>query len=276
MNAQKQNDLYHKLHKLHAFLRRSEPLGVAFSGGVDSTLLLAAALQVPGNEIVAFTADSAVQPSGEMDNAVALARELKVRHVVFATHEIELAQFRANSPQRCYHCKRHLLAQMQMQAEQIGIRTLAHGANIDDLSDFRPGFRAAREMGVIAPLIEAQLTKKEIRALARILGLSNWNRPAMACLATRVPYGIPIDPGMLAQIDQAESIVRQISGGHCRVRHHGDVARIETDAATVTRLARPRTRRQIVEALRALGYAHVCLDLEGYVSGKMNRGKTGK
>ncbi len=274
MNAQKQNALYQKLHKLHAILSRSEPLGVAFSGGVDSTLLLAAALQVPGNKVVAFTADSAVQPSGEMENAAALARELKVRHVVLATSAIETDLFRANGPERCYHCKRHILTEMQMQAEQIGIHTLAHGANIDDLSDYRPGFRAAQEMGVIAPLIEAELSKKEIRALARMLGLPNWNRPAMACLATRVPYNTPIDLDMLMQIDRAESIVRQIGGGDCRVRHHGNVARIETDARTFAQLARSRTRRRIVEALRGLGYEHVCLDLEGYVSGKMNRGST--
>ena len=232
-------------------------MGVAFSGGVDSTLLLAAAQRQLGGHVVALTAVSSIHPSGEKELAVELAERLGVRHVLFATDELSDPDFRSNPVDRCYYCKRALFAAMQRQAVSLGLQVIAHGANLDDMSDFRPGFRAARECRVAAPLIDAGLSKIEIRQLARQWGLANWDRPAMACLATRIPYDTPIQ----------STAVRQ-----CRVRHYGDMARIETEAEKISQLVDSQVRLEIVKGLRALGYEHVCLDLEGYTSGKMNRG----
>lgn len=261
-----------KYEVLSAILNRYPNLAVAFSGGVDSTLLLAVARRVLKDRVIAITAESEIHPSGEKEVAIMLARHLEVRHILFQSNEMDDPLFVSNPIDRCYHCKKALMGRMRVQAGEMGFHNLAHGANVDDLSDFRPGARAAEELGVVAPLIEAGLTKTDIRALARYLGLPNWNRPAMACLATRIPYGLKIQRDVLHRIDQAETYLHQLGVNHCRIRHHGDLARIEVDAAQIERLSKPRMRKRIVEGLRALGYAHVCLDLEGYASGKMNRG----
>jgi uncharacterized protein len=271
MDNHEGTDLLRKQMQLERGLAQYASLGVAFSGGVDSTLLLAAARQVLGEKVVALTGMSPVHPSGEKAQALEMARQLGVHHICFETRELADPHFAANPPERCYHCKIGLFNAMRRQAEALGIGTLAHGANVDDLSDFRPGFKAAKEMGIVAPLIDAGLGKAEIRQLARRMGLPNWDRPAMACLASRIPYGIPIETGLLARIDQAESALHHMGIDHCRVRHHGTLARIEVDPGQVARLAAPGLRDQVVAALRAIGYSHVCLDLEGYTSGKMNR-----
>ena len=252
-------------------LGKFERLGVAFSGGIDSTLLLAAAQKALGDHVVAFTADSPIHPCGEKALAIALAGEIRVRHVVFQTHELNEPLFSANTKDRCYHCKKGLFSVMSEMANTMGIECLAHGANMDDLSDFRPGYRASVEMQIVAPLIEARLNKQDIRGVARLWGLSNWDRPAMACLATRVPYGTPLNLDLLARIDQAETIVRRLGAKNCRVRHHGNLARVETDAESITQLSSPQLRQHLVDALKSLGYIYVCLDMEGYISGKMNR-----
>lgn len=271
MNTTEDEELLHKEERLKRCLERYDTLGVAFSGGVDSTLLLAAAQRVLGQRVVALTGLSELHPSGEKEQAIEMARRLGVRHLLFETQELADPRFTANPPERCYHCKIGLFNTMRRQVEALGIGTLAHGANVDDLSDFRPGFKAAKEMGIVAPLIDAGLSKAEIRLLARRMGLPNWNRPAMACLASRIPYGTSIEKRLLARLDQAETALHKLGISHCRVRHHGSLARIEVDPADVIRLAEPRLRAEVVTALRALGYAHVCLDLEGYSSGKMNR-----
>lgn len=257
--------------KLFNQLKGIEKLAVAFSGGVDSTLLLAAAHHVLGDGAVAMTARSATHPLRELDLAKEMAVKIGVRHIIFDTDELEDAAFTANDVQRCYHCKRELFGVMRKQAQIIGVETIAHGVNLDDLSDFRPGIKAAEEMGIIAPLVSAGLTKTDIRQLAHEMGLDNWQRPAMACLATRIPYGTPIDAVLLERIHAAEDILWRLGVSYCRVRHHGPIARIEVRVEEVERLAAPDIRRQIVDQLRGLGYDHVCLDLEGYLSGKMNR-----
>ncbi len=260
-----------KKERLGSILRRFTRLGVAFSGGVDSSLLLAVARQILGSGVTALTADSPIHPAVDTALAKQIANRLGVHQIIFRGDEMKDPEFLRNSPERCYWCKKRLIAVMRAEASGVGVTALVHGANLDDLSDFRPGLEAAREAGVTAPLMEAGLTKSEIRTWARELGLPNWDRPAGACLATRIPYGSPIDPGSLERIEQAESLIRSLGVASCRVRHFGALASIETDDAEIARLAMAPMRSRILDGLRALGYAQVCLDLEGYVSGKMNR-----
>jgi len=267
-----QEQLSLKEAALYSCLHRHTRLGIAFSGGVDSTVLLAAALRVLGNRVVALTAVSPIHPSGEKEAASEMASRMGVSHILFPSQEMDDPAFTANSPDRCYRCKTGLFTLMRYKAADSGIIVLAHGANVDDLSDYRPGFKAAHELGVVAPLIEAGLNKADVRGLARRWGLENWNRPAMACLATRIPYGTPIQLHILKQIDQSEAFLRKLGVPHCRVRHYGNLARIETSPDRIALLAEPGMRARIVTHMRHMGYAHICLDLEGYASGKMNRG----
>lgn len=271
MNDPKEKRLERKESDLYAVIGGYDSLAVAFSGGVDSTLLLAAAKRCLDRKAVAFTAVSSIHPTGEREAAVRLAQHLRVRHVLIETDELEDPDFRDNRVDRCYHCKKRLFAEIRRRAEGMGIHTVVHGANVDDVSDVRPGFRAARELAIEAPLIEAGLSKEDIRRLARKWGLSNWDRPAMACLATRIPYGTKIDPEALERIDRAEKLILSFGVVSCRVRHYGNMARIEVDEPSIARLSAARLRGKVVEGLRSLGYDHVCLDLEGYISGKMNR-----
>lgn len=246
-------------------------LGVAFSGGVDSTLLLAVARDVLNGRVTAFTARSPIHDENEIAHSIETARALAVPQIVFDSSEVEDPDFTANDSRRCYFCKRHIFVKMRMEAAAVGIDTLAHGANVDDLGDYRPGTEAAEEMHIEAPLIHSGFTKADVRQLARFLGLDVWNRPAMACLATRIPYGIEIRPDILRQIRSAEAIMSRLGLGQCRVRHHGNLARIEVVGRDMGRFAGEAVRNEIVSGLRALGYDFVCLDLEGYISGKMNR-----
>ena len=271
MYTEDQTTLNQKQARLDGILKKFGSLGIAFSGGVDSTVLLATASRILGEKAVAFTAHSVIHPSGEKEAAIEIARGLGVRHVLFSTHELDDPVFRSNPCDRCYYCKRNLIKIMRAEANALGIQTLAHGANVNDLSDFRPGFKAAEEMGVVAPLIEAGLSKTDIRGLAKRLGLSNWDRPAMACLATRIPYGTPIESTMLSKIDKAEHLLRERGAAVCRLRVHGNLARIEIDSREIERFSESRMRQEIVKEFRKLGFTHICLDMEGYSSGKMNR-----
>jgi uncharacterized protein len=263
--------LENKKLKLFENLNRWEKVAVAFSGGVDSSLLLAAAAHVLGDQAIAMTAASPTHPAREAQLANEIAKRLGVRHVWFETSEMTDARFTANDSHRCYYCKRLLFGEMRRQAHQLGVETLAHGANIDDMADFRPGREAAEELNVISPLSDAGLGKAEIRQLARQMNLPNWERPSMACLATRIPYGTPINSETLARIDAAEDILWRLGAPFCRVRHHGDLARIEVHPKDVQQIAAAGVRGQVAAQLRQLGYRYVCLDLEGYESGKMNR-----
>ena len=263
-----------KLKKLKAILAAYPNLLVAFSGGVDSTLLLAVAREVLGDRVEAVTSVSPVHPRRDGGGAEELAAGLGVVHHRIVTDEMSLPEFLENSKNRCYICKKHLFKRLWELADERGIQAVAHGANADDLSDFRPGFKAAEEAGAVAPLLEAGLGKNDIRTIARAMGLANWNRPAGACLATRIPYGVKLTERLLGKVERAESILRGagIDGG--RVRVHDRVARIEIDVEHFERIVTGPLRRTLVDAFRQLGFDHVALDLEGYRTGSMNRALT--
>lgn len=255
---------------LRAIVRELPAVAVAFSGGLDSTYLLAVCVDELGSEhVLALTASSPLLPKGEMEEAQAIAREIGARHRVLPLDELSVAQVAANSPQRCYHCKRvrfEALLPLAQEANAI----LLHGENADDAQDYRPGAIAARELGVRAPLAEVGLTKAEIRILAKARGLSNWDKPASPCLATRFPYGTPLSIAGLRRIDRAEACLRKVLGvRQLRVRDHFPLARIEVPAAYIGDVV-GKYRQEATRCLRELGYAYVTIDLEGYRMGSMN------
>ena len=260
-----------KNERLIRLLRDADSLLVAFSGGVDSSLLLAVAHETLGEGVVAATAISEIYPAREKDAAVKFIRDRGVEHIVFRSEEIRLPPFVSNGPDRCYHCKRSLFQKLIQIAEDRGIKHVAHGANADDLKDYRPGFRAAGEMGIMAPLLDVGLRKQEIRSLSKEMGLSTWGRPAMACLATRIPYGSPVTAEKLKMIEEAEAFLFDKGVGQCRVRHHGSVARIEVEGPGLRMIMGDDLRKAIVGKFREIGFLHIAVDLEGYVSGSMNR-----
>ena len=259
------------LDRLKSVLGPCGRLMVAFSGGVDSSVVVAAAAQALGKDnVLAVTADSETLPENELAQACELATSLGVRHTVVETRELDNELFCANSSDRCYHCKSELWQRLVTLAAAEGVDAIADGVNADDSTDFRPGIKAGDEAGVMHPLAEVGATKNQVRSLARELGLSNWNKPAQACLSSRFPYGSVITAGKLRRVEQAEEFLRGLGLKQFRVRDHGDTARIEVTAADLGGLAAEPRRQEIVEALKALGYTYVTLDLEGFRSGSMN------
>ncbi|MHC4914965.1 MAG: ATP-dependent sacrificial sulfur transferase LarE [Planctomycetota bacterium] len=258
--------------KLQALRRRLSGLGsacLAYSGGVDSTFLACIAGDVLGEKFLAVTADSETYPSRERREAVELAASLGFRHEVIATSELGIPGFQANPPDRCYHCKKELFERLREVAGEHGLACLLDGQNADDVSDYRPGLRAAEELGVVSPLREAGLTKEEIRTLSRELGLPTWDKPAFACLASRFPYGRPITEEGLRRVDRAEEFLRELGVGQLRVRDHDGIARIEVAPKDIPKMA-GNWRKQVIENLKGLGYMYVTLDLDGYRTGSMN------
>jgi len=243
---------------------------VAFSGGVDSTLLARVAADALGDRALAVTARSETYLEEEFSQAQELAREIGIRHRAIETDELDVAGFSDNPPRRCYFCKRELFSRLQELADEEGIDFVADGTNADDSKDFRPGMDAARELQVRAPLAEAGLTKADIRELSRKLGLPTWDKPTTVCLASRFPYGHRITREALVRVAQAERFLKSLGFTTVRVRNYDRLARIEVTPEQVDRLACEELRSKIIEKLKGLGYTYVTVDLQGYRSGSMN------
>ncbi len=261
-------DLDQKLARLRAILRDMGGVVIGMSGGVDSVLLARVAHEVLAERALAVTADSPSLPRRELREAEELARLAGVRHRVIKTAEVADPRYAANPTNRCYFCKHELFARLSALAAEEGLAWVAYGENLDDLGDHRPGAQAAAEQGVRAPLKEAGLSKADIRALARAYGLPVWDKPAFACLGSRFPYGTAITPEKLAQVEAAEDVLWELGLRQFRVRHHGDLARIEVEPEAMPRLI--ELASAVVRGVRAAGFHHVTLDLAGYRRGSMN------
>jgi uncharacterized protein len=253
-------------------LRALPSLIVAYSGGVDSSYLAWAAHRVLGRRALAVTADSPSYPERHRAMALAIARDFKLFHEMVPTHELERPEYRANPANRCYYCKHELYSALSSLARARGFAAIADGSNADDRGDYRPGRQAAREFGVLSPLDQAALTKADIRELSHEAGLPTWDEPASACLSSRIPYHSEVTEEKLRVIEQAETAIRDLGFRVLRVRHHGEVARIELAREELARALEPGISSAIDSALRALGFRYVTLDLKGYRLGSLNEG----
>ena len=260
-----------KLVKLEELLQSLNSVAVAFSGGVDSAFLAAVAQKVLGEKAVAVTASSATLPAWEKDDANTVAQLVGIRHVVLPVSELESTDFVENTPKRCYFCKKTRFSQLEEWAEQNGYEWVLDGSNIDDLSDFRPGMKAVDELSKVrSPLLAVGLTKAEIRELSKRLNLPTWDKPSAACLSSRIAYGIEITAEKLEQVEKAELCIRRFCQGQVRVRHHGDLARIEVEPSQAAILFRPEVSQTVANELRQAGFAYITIDLLGYRTGSMN------
>jgi uncharacterized protein len=244
---------------------------VCYSGGVDSTLLLKVAHDVLGDRCVAMVALSPTMAASERSAALEIAAEIGARTEVTESHELSRPEFRMNPKDRCYFCKDELLDLAKPTADRLGLQTILLGTNTDDLGDYRPGLQAARDHGARQPLVDADLSKSEVRALSKELGLSTWDKPQLACLSSRFPYGTEITPERLEQVDRMEDGMRALGFRQVRARWHGDVARLELEPETIARAAEPTMRAAIVKLGRELGFTFVALDLAGFSSGSLNQ-----
>jgi uncharacterized protein len=264
--TQKRNTLETHLQKLKSVL-------VAFSGGVDSSLVLAMSLSLLGKKnTFAVTAQSESLAERELTAAKKLAENMGAEHLILRTHEMDAPEYRANPTNRCYHCKSELYSKLSSIAKEKNIAHIVNGINQDDLGDHRPGIVAAKEFGVVSPLAHAGFNKNDIRELSRQIGLSNWEKPAMPCLSSRVPYGEPVSPEKLSMIERAEDLLLSLGFTELRVRHHGDIARIELKSNDMPRILQESVAAIVQERFKQIGFKFVTLDLEGFRSGRLNEG----
>jgi uncharacterized protein len=262
-----------KLERLRAALRELPGLLLTFSGGVDSAFLLRVALDELGERCHGLTCVSVTMARSEVEDARALAQELGLggRHHVVESNELEQPGFADNPSHRCALCKTELMDVARPLAERLGIEDIALGTNTDDLGDYRPGIQAAKERGAIAPMVQAGLSKREIRQLSQVLGLRTWDKPQLACLSSRFPYGTRITPERLRQVDAFEDGLRALGFKQLRVRYHESIARLEIDEADLARAVEPNIRRELVALGKRLGFVYVTLDLAGFRSGSLNQ-----
>jgi pyridinium-3,5-biscarboxylic acid mononucleotide sulfurtransferase len=259
-----------KQDKLFALLSDMRQVIVAYSGGTDSAYLAWAAHRALGDHAVAITADSASIPESHKRDAEAFARECGIRHEYIQTHEFDNPAYVKNDPDRCFHCKDELFTCLDAIARERGIANIIYGVNVDDLGDYRPGQRAAKLHQVKAPLVDAGLTKTEIRELSRLAGLSTWDRPASACLSSRVPYGTPVTPQTVKTVERGEEEIRALGFRQFRVRFHGELVRIEVAKDELARALTPELAQAFVAIFKPLGFHYVTIDLEGYRQGSLN------
>ncbi len=245
---------------------------VAFSGGVDSTFLLKTAFDVLGDKAAALTAVSPTYPDREFQDAKRLVREIGARHIIVKSNELLIPNFADNTDKRCFYCKSELFEICNKKAKELGLAAVADGSNVDDLRDYRPGREAAKNLGVRSLLVEAGLSKPEIRELSRILGLETWKKPSFACLSSRFPYGTKITEERLDKVEKCEEILRNLGFSQFRVRYHNEIARIEAPPDEINRFLDEKVRESIVHAFKKQGFTYITLDLQGYRTGSMNEG----
>ncbi len=260
-----------KLKELVQLINQFKSILIAFSGGVDSSFLAAVMKKMCSVNVVAVTAVTEFQSRREYDNAVYMGKQIGIRHAFLKLDLLKDKKIIQNDRDRCYFCKKNIFKALINYAENLGIKNIVHGANLDDLSDFRPGFKAARELGVLSPLIDAGIDKNQIRMYSKEMGLKTWNMPSQSCLATRIQYNTAINTQKLFMVEQSEKYLFSLGFSRFRVRSHGKIARIELMPASIGRIEKESLREQIVKEFKKIGFFYITIDLEGYIKGSMNR-----